>query len=134
LPVYRRQTVDVTQLGLGLGGVGVVPSRCSVLTVDRFLVVRLCSARGQHFIRQYVADVPCLLYINRLRQRGRRKYTEAPRRTHASPKICYLQQKILIFLSPPSERSEWRKHCFRLMSVWCVCLSVCAAVRSIRPV
>jgi len=32
-----------------------------------------------------------------------------------------------VLLSPPSERSDWRRYCFRSISV---CLSVCASVRS----
>ena len=34
----------------------------------------------------------------------------------------------LILLSPPSERSEWRRYCFCLM---CLCVCVCTADRSI---
>jgi len=45
--------------------------------------------------------------------------------------ILLIQLRLL--LSPPSERSEWRRYCFRSI---CVCLSVClcAADRSVRPV
>ena len=50
--------------------------------------------------------------------------------------ICYLavsvscQYFIFLSLCPPSERSEWRRYCFRSMRV-CVCLCVRAADRSI---
>jgi len=41
---------------------------------------------------------------------------------------CTLYNNYVVFLSPPSERSEWRRLCVRTML--CVCVSVCVFLRS----
>jgi len=58
-----------------------------------------------------------------------------------APKAGIFQTSLSIMftylLSPPSERSEWRRYCFCSMCVClsaCLCVCLCTTDRSIRPV